>query len=82
MDSDGIEFDWRTWTEFELKSVCSRKILEPTASNNKWTRHTEVAGLLYEREFDCTLKLSWEKQTQRMSVPFPNSPKAKHHATS
>jgi len=53
MNSDGIEFDWRTWTDFKQKPVCSRILLEPTVSNNNRTRHTGVSGLLHDREFDC-----------------------------
>jgi len=52
MDSDGIEYNRRIGIELKLKSVCTRKLLETTARNNNWTRHTEVAGFLHNREFD------------------------------
>ena len=53
MYSERTEFYWRTCTDLKLTSLYSRKLLEleTMASNKYWTRHTEVAGLLPDREF-------------------------------
>jgi hypothetical protein len=48
-----------------------RKLLELTASNNNRTKHTDVAGLLHDREFACVTE---NIVRERLKVPtsFPN----------
>jgi hypothetical protein len=60
--------------------VCLRKLLELTANNNNRTRHTDVAGLLHDKEFDCvTENIVRETNTKDVYFFLTARNKAKSH---
>jgi hypothetical protein len=58
--------------------VCSRRLLEQTASNNDRTRHTEVAGLLYDREIACVTEVIVKEINTKYLSFFPEHSQSKN----
>ena len=62
--TEPIELNWNFHQGFR------KHLLKPTASSNNYTKHHVDAGLIPDREFYTSLKISWNNHTKYISFPF------------